>query len=179
MFKRKAFSFKGRRFTRPVARKQLIWCTTRATLTETAGTVSTIALLAPSQWAVNATSGNSYRATLLRVLWSLRQTQVATTEVRVFSITLDDQGALPSNPDTVAAYSDQDTLHWGLTSGAATSSTVAQFGNDAGLTEYVHSVKTRRRMREDQEVFLNLSPAAAAANQLSYTVLARTLVQLG
>lgn len=179
MFKRKSFSFRGKRFGRPVAHVQFLWCTTRLTLTETAGTVSTFALLAASQWANNATSGNSQRASLVRVIWSVRTTQVATGETRVFTLTLDDQNALPSNPDTVAAYSDQDTLHWGLVSVPAVSSTVAQHNSGITPVEATHDTRLRRRMREDQEVFLNLSPAAAAANQLSLTVLARTLVRIG
>lgn len=179
MFKRKAFSFRGRRFSRPVAHKQYLWCTSRLTATEVAGTTTTFALLIASQWIGNSSSGTAQRAGLVRCLWTMRSNQLATAEGRVFTLTLDDQNALPSNPDLVASYSGDEVLHWGLLSFPATSSTVSQHNNGLTPVEGVHDTKLRRKMRQDQEVFLNVSPAAAAGNQLSLTVFARTLVVLG
>lgn len=182
MFKRKSFSFRGRRFSRP-ARKQFIWTTTIASLTETAGTTSTFLMSSEQQWIGNSSSGTgSSRAKLLKVVFSLQATAIATRETRIFAVCVDDVASPPTtNPATATGFwSSTDVVHWGTADvGATAAATGANQGFSNNYLDNTRSIKANRLLKTDSGVWLIVSPAAAAGNQLAYTLIARTLVSIG
>lgn len=177
MMKRKFFG--RRRFGKPPARKRLVWCTSKVTFTETFGTVSAVLVLVPGQWVDNATSGTKESAKILQLVLIPEAGRLATGESRTFMVAHDDVNQVGLNPETVASYSDTDCVHLGKIVAAAN---VAAQGADPvpnGYPDNVRRIRINRRTDSTKALFVWISPAAAAGNQLTFTILARVLVQIG
>lgn len=177
MFRRKQFSFRGRRFHRPVAHKRVIWVSKLNSFTETAGAVSTIILVNPADWEDSSTSGNTagyckYLKTLLHVAAA----PLATTESRFYTINHDDSTMVYGDPTIVANWAKTDAVHMGTIFVPSAGTPVPVFN---GYPDNIRDIKVNRKAKQDESLAMVFQPAAAAADQLTITVVSRVLCQLG
>jgi hypothetical protein len=170
------FPSRRRRLTSVFAKKQLIWTNTLQTVVESAGANSVAPLLSMSQVIANATTGNVQHAKVVKLLLDITSASLATAESRLFFLTIDD--TTPGNPLTVASYGNTQPFALGRlhSPGNAAGQPLVPLFN--GHRDNLRSYKVMRKISADQSLFLSISPAAAAGNQLSFTIFARALVQL-
>lgn len=192
MYGRRRFS-SGRRsyggFRRPpVARKQRFWIQQIDNQTEVAGTVTSFTLL---DWTLipglAGMSALSKGVRLVRTLFILTSGSLATDESRQFGVLLDDAsdvGANAWNPGSSAAANQRvpdRVFRWG---GLMSRSTAALAAGAlppvfVGNRDAVRDVKLGAILRPDSRLFLNVSFALAAPNQLAFSLQARTLIEIG
>lgn len=179
--KRKRSFFGARRFSRPVARKRLIWVTHLTNVTETATFVTTVSLLAPGDWEDNTTTGNTAQyAKVLKCNYIIKATGIATQESRQYIVAHDDTLNTFTDPAAVAVYGTTDVVHFGaFVAGSTAAATGANGTLNANYPDFVRQCRVNRRFKQDESLFLAIQPAAAAGNQLTLSIFSRTLVQLG
>lgn len=168
---RRSFRFRGT----PFARKKLIWCTQKVSVSELAGNVSSVVLLVPQQWQLNTTSGDLEHAKILRLVLHATATQVATAEDRLYCLGVNDINQAALDPTQVATYGDSEPFHLGVLNVPPTTNAGRVTNN---FPDSMRVFKVNRKIRSDMNLNLWVQPAAAAPNQVTFTFLARVLVQL-
>lgn len=169
-FRRK---FRRSRFSRPLARKRLIWCTSSQTVTEVAGTATGLVLLNAGQWVSNASSGELESAKVLRLVWSITSAQLATNQTRLFSLSVDDAQQLAFDPSVAGNYAAFEPFHIGQLFSPGTA--ISPLYN--GHLDNMRTFRVNRKLRSDFNLNAYISPSLAGG-QLTFTSLARCLVQL-
>lgn len=169
----------------PLARKQRYWIQTADIVAETAGSVTALTLL---DWSavpgIGSMGALSKGVKMLRVLFDLRSlTTLATAETRNFGVNLDDatdSGAWdPSNTTASNQRVPDRVFRWGVLFTPATASLAAGFQPFTGSLDLTRDVGLKAFLRPDSRLFCNVSPAAAAGNQLSWQVRSRVLIEIG
>lgn len=174
MFRNRRHSF-PRRFSKPMRQATRIWTTKLINSNEVAGAATSINLCDPTQWLTNAVGGGFQTGRLLKLVVLLTSGTLATFESRTMAITIDETS--PGDPSTVAFYANTQPFWVGgllvpTTAGVVSASTYR------GWRDFTREWSLRRKLRSDQNVLLNISPAAAAGNQLVWSGLARALVEV-
>lgn len=179
-FRRSKSSFRrssGSRF----AKKQRLWVTTDIAVTETAGAVTAISLLEPTQWMRNTTSGNYERAKVLFQLLILTAGYAATTDVpsgRVFQQCIDEDDTTDLlDPSTAAAYRNVQPYHIGtlyIRPDVVAGPLVVPAYN--GNVDGVRARKVNRNITASQRSWLVISPPQAA-EVCTYGGICRTLIE--
>lgn len=166
--------FRASRF----AKKELLWVTTQQNITEVAGATPSVLLLATSQWQSNATSGNWSSAKVLKVILDVTATALATAESRLFALLIDDISQSSLNPLVPANYAQMNPFHLGRFAIGGNTQVQGALGQSNNFLDNMREYKVNRKIKADQSLNMYISPAAAAANQLTYSIFARVLVEL-
>lgn len=168
--------FRRPRFSRPVAHKKLLWVTQALTGTEVATVPTHFDLVSSTQWILNATSGNFENAKILRLVLIVQAQSIATNETRIFGLSVDDQNQSAINPAGVNYYQNTEPFHVGVLSVPATAAPNVFLSNN--YPDNVRTFKVNRKIESDETLQMWIQPATAAGNQLTFSILARALVQL-
>lgn len=173
--KSRSFRFRGTKF----AKKRLIWTSVSGSFTEVAGTPQHLIMCLPTQWETNGSSGDFQTAKVLRCMLHLTAVPISTAQARLYTMSIDDSAQVSLDPSVQASYNEFDPFHTGVFyvgGNVAAQPTVPVFN---GYIDGVRNVKANRKVRSDQFVNVFIQPASGAGSQLTFTYLARVLVQLG
>lgn len=161
------------------AKKKLLWVNSVQTVAEVAGTTTHLFLIGAGLWQINPSVGDLEHAKCLRLQLLIRSSSLATPETRLFNLFVDDVSQTTGlNPMAVATYAQVEPFHQGLLYNPANVAAAGPVPLFNGYPDNVRSIRVNRRLRSDQEVFMDIEPATAAADQLSLTVFCRALIQL-
>lgn len=173
MFKRR---FHRKRFSRPVAHRELLWVTSKLQFTETAGSPSLVLLAQFTQWATNATSGNNEKVKVVRCNLFVSAVVLPTAESRLYTLRVDDVTSAAIDPTLVASYSNADIVHQGVLYAPANAAAQGPVPLYNGYQDNLRSLRINRNVTADKALIMDISPATAAGDQLTFTVLARCLI---
>lgn len=184
---RRRFSRFRPRFSgsRPVARKQRYWVQTADGATEVAAQVTSLIIMSQANWPGLANLGMQGSVRIRRALLLLTSSTQTTLETRTYGVLSDDasdSGATGWDPSSTATANQripQRVHRWGalfVPSTATASQVPAAFEMNL---DAVRDLKLNIRQRTDEVLFLNISPAAAAGDQLIWTLRSRVLIEIG
>lgn len=179
-------TFGGFRRGAPLAQRQRYWVQTADAVAESNGTVSSLTVLAWSQVpGIGAMGALSRGVRLKRTLILLTSTTDDTVVSRYYGLNLDDatdSGAWDPSSDTASNQRVPDRVfRWGALVVPGATAVSAGTAVPPGFytnQDAVRDVKLSGFLRPDSRLFLNISPGATG-NLVTWTLIARTLVEIG
>lgn len=171
--------FRGSKF----AKKKLLWVNQLTSVAIFSGAASA-ALISPSLWVLNASSGNMEHAKVLRLLLTPLLT-IGTTHYPgsvLYSLYIDDTSAGGAgDPLTVTYYDEAQPFFQGLLDlPAAAATLLTQQVRSNGFRANQIDIPVNRKVRTDQSLWVSMSSAVNlnSGGTPSFQWLARALVQL-